>query len=70
MRRTWQDDDWPAETEVAFALAADGDRTELRLTHGGCTRLGAPGPALRAAHVAGWRKHLADLRDYVEETVK
>ncbi len=67
LRCTWRDDDWPAETEIESGLGPDGNRTEFRLGHSRWARLGAIRLDLRAAHAAGWRKHLADLRDHLEE---
>jgi uncharacterized protein YndB with AHSA1/START domain len=63
---TWRDDEWPAATEVEFEIRADERATRIHVGHIGWERLGGDGPRLREAHLAGWRRHLSNLRDYLE----
>lgn len=63
---SWADEDWPAETRVTIALEPEGSGTRLSLAQTGWEALGGPGAALRAAHEAGWRSHLAALRAFAE----
>ena len=62
---SWADDDWSTTTRVEIRLAETGGVTLVRLLHTGWEALPA-GAALSAAHRAGWRLHLDNLRRYVE----
>ena len=65
---TWADDDWPAETQVAFNLSEEARQTELVLTHSGWDSLPTrERAALMRHHAAGWSHHLQNLADYVAE---
>jgi uncharacterized protein YndB with AHSA1/START domain len=64
---TWRDDDWPAFTEVELELRSDGEATYLHLRHVGWERLGEDGARLAAAHRAGWRVHVENLKAYAEK---
>jgi uncharacterized protein YndB with AHSA1/START domain len=66
LRCSWRDDDWAAATEVEFTLRPEGGASRLRLRHSGWARLGPVGEDLRPAHRDGWRRHLANLKRYVE----
>jgi uncharacterized protein YndB with AHSA1/START domain len=64
---SWADDDWPVETRVTMTLDARDTRTRLTLRHCGWSAFpGGQGLALRQAHEAGWKSHLATFKDYVE----
>jgi uncharacterized protein YndB with AHSA1/START domain len=66
LRLNWADEDWPELTEVHLSLAEDEEGTEVRVRHIGWDALPS-GPALAAAHQAGWRMHLKHLRQYLEQ---
>ena len=62
---TWADNDWPAETQVAFHLSAEGDGTRLALDHSGWSvHPAAERQKLIAAHAAGWSRYLERLAEY------
>ena len=66
LRATWADEGWPAETLVEVALApVAGGGTAVTVRHSGFERL-PDGDALAAAHRAGWKVHLENLRGQVE----
>lgn len=64
-RWTWRDDGWAAETEVELTLTREGERTIVRLIHGGWDALGDGAAALRDAHEGGWGMHLGNLRAHL-----
>ncbi|HEX2118428.1 MAG TPA: SRPBCC domain-containing protein, partial [Acidimicrobiales bacterium] len=61
LRLTWKDDGWPAATEVELRLERQQGGTLVAVRHTGWDSLPDP-RALVAAHRAGWRAHLEDLR--------
>jgi uncharacterized protein YndB with AHSA1/START domain len=61
LRMSWADEGWPAATEVEVELAPCPSGTRVTVRHSGWERL-PEGEALAAAHAAGWRAHLDDLR--------
>lgn len=65
LRLSWADDDWDVSTVVEIGVeVVDPDRTEVRVTHLGWEQFGDQAPTLRAAHEAGWRFHLDQLRQH------
>lgn len=66
LRLSWADYSWGDSTVVEWLVEpAEEGGTAVRLTHTGWDRLDG-GEALRAAHDAGWRHHLENLRQYCE----
>ncbi len=65
LRLTWVDEGWAHDTEVRILLEESAAGTSVRVLHTGWERL-PDGRALVAAHRAGWRMHLEDLRRAVE----
>ena len=66
---TWADDDWPAETRVAFHLSEEGGRTRLALDHSGWgVHPAGERKKLIDAHAAGWSRHLERLATYAGKT--
>ena len=61
LRLTWQDDGWPAATEVELRLEVAEEGTRVTVRHSGWAALG-DGDTLVPDHRAGWRAHLEDLR--------
>ncbi len=61
LRLTWADEGWPAATVVDISLEPCPAGTAVTVRHTGWDRLPG-GDALAAAHAAGWRAHLDDLR--------
>ncbi len=70
LRCTWRDDDWPAETQVELTLRAEPGGTRVRVLHTGWRRLGARGARLLPAHADGWRRHLENLKRFVERELE
>ena len=68
LETTWRDEDWPAETNVLFALTErNGDQSILRLEHRGWDALAAEGRhRLIDEHTAGWRGHMQSLYSYLQ----
>lgn len=66
IRCSWQDDGWPAGTEVEIALVDRAGGTRVVLRHTGWRSL-PDGRQLLKAHRMGWSMHLANLKSYVEE---
>jgi uncharacterized protein YndB with AHSA1/START domain len=60
----WADADWPASTDIELRLEAAGAGTRVTVRESGWERL-PRGRALAGEHAAGWRMHLAQLRDHV-----
>ncbi len=58
---TWGNVQLDPPTLVTFTLAAEGDRTRLRLIHSGFAACGPRGLAIRDILASGWDSHL--LRD-------
>ena len=65
LRCSWQDDGWPAATEVDILLDGGVDSTRVALRHSGWQALPAA-QHLRDAHRTGWSMHLANLKSFVE----
>ena len=65
VRMTWRDDGWPASTEVEISLDPVEDGTVVTVRHRGWAAL-PDAAGLVAAHRAGWRMHLEDLRRHAE----
>ena len=65
LRCTWQDDDWPAATEIELRITDEDHGARVRLRHAGWERLGE-WRSLRSAHEQGWKMHLANLKRYAE----
>lgn len=61
LRLSWQDDGWPAATEVELCLEPQQAGTLVRVRHTGWSTL-PDAQALVRDHRAGWRMHLEDLR--------
>lgn len=76
LRLTWADDDWLAPTEVLVTLSAPDPEgqgaqtstaeTAVRVRHTGFEGLPEAG-RLAEEHSAGWRTHLTNLRDAVQQ---
>lgn len=66
LRLSWADEGWPEVTDIHLSLAEADGGTEVRVRHIGWDAL-ASGPALAAAHQAGWRMHLQNLSQYLEQ---
>lgn len=66
IRLQWTDGDWSRATEVHVTLNDEANRTTVCVRHLGWSAL-PEGPALAAAHKAGWSMHLENLRVYVEQ---
>ena len=69
LEMTWADDDWPADTNVAFGLSESGGGTRLVLDHAGWS-VHPVGERQKMidAHAAGWSRYLARLAEYAAET--
>ena len=62
----WADESWDAATEVELRLEDLPCGTRVLVRESGWERL-SNGEILAKDHQAGWRLHLAHLRDYLEE---
>lgn len=65
LRLSWRDEEWPEATEVEIRLCEVDAGTSVAVVHTGWERL-PHGADLADEHLAGWRAHLENLRDYVE----
>jgi uncharacterized protein YndB with AHSA1/START domain len=66
LRLSWQDDDWPAATQVELKLASKRGATNLTLTHSGFEALGPKLQYNVEEYTGGWEALLEDLRTYLE----
>ncbi|MFW6090376.1 MAG: SRPBCC family protein [Actinomycetota bacterium] len=64
LRLSWADDDWPGTTEVEVRLHRTGGATTIQVRQRGWEGLD-DGEALAEEHRAGWKMHLANLRNYL-----
>ena len=69
LRLTWKDDGWPAATEVELRLERQQGGTLVAVRHTGWDSFPDP-RALVAAHRAGWRAHLEDLRSLLRGPIR
>lgn len=60
LRLSWEDDGWPAATEVELRLEPEQAGTRVTVRHSGWEALPDPESLVRE-HRAGWRMHLDDL---------
>jgi len=66
LRLSWQDDDWPAATQVELKLASKRGTTNLTLIHSGFEALGPKLQYNVEEYTGGWEALLEDLRTYLE----
>lgn len=66
LRLTWQDESWPEATDVEIRLDVVDAGTSVAVVHTGWERL-PNGAGLAGEHRSGWRQHLQNLREFVEE---
>ena len=64
---TWRYKDEPGDSLVTFELAADGDKTKLRLTHEGLETFPETATYARNRFEAGWTEIIgSELKKFVE----